>query len=74
MDIELTDDEIKGIKALKRLAKKFPKTLWLFAGNGGLHVIKPGEDGKIVLTKSGGVDGDYHVDSVIDIYADGGDY
>ena len=74
IDIELTEKEKKAIKSLKRLAKKWPPTLWLFAGNGGLHILKTGKKGEVVLRDNGGVDSDYHVDSIDDIYADGGDY
>lgn len=74
IDIDLSEDEKKAIRSLKRLAKKWPSTLWLFAGNGGLHILKTGKEGEIVLKKHGGVDNDYVVDYVDDIYADGGDY
>lgn len=72
IDIELTDEETKAIRALKRLAKKWPITLWLFAGTGGLDVMKK-NDGEAVYLKSGNVDGDYKVDNIY-IEADGGDY
>jgi len=72
IDIELTDEEKKAIRSLKRLAKKWPKTLWLFTGNGGIDIMKM-KDGKAVYLENGAVDGDYNVDN-IDIHADGGDY
>lgn len=74
VDIETTNEEKKAIKAFKRFAKKWPTTLWLFAGNGGLHIMKTGKNGEVVLRENGAVDGDYNVDSIKDIYADGGDY
>jgi len=70
--IELTPDEIKAINSLKRLAKKWPKTLWLFAGN-GLSVMKGDKKGYPIHTKSGNVDIDYVI-TTIDIQADGGDF
>ena len=30
--IDLNDEEKKAIRALKRVAKKWPKSLWLFLG------------------------------------------
>ena len=74
IDIELTEREEKAIKSLKRLAKKWPPTLWVFAGNGGLHILRTGKNGEVVLTESGAVNADYGVGSVEGIYADGGDY
>ena len=65
----MTDDQ--AIRALKRLAKRWPETLWLFSGGGSLYVMRAGSDGKPVTTSSGGVDPDYIADH-IDIPNDGG--
>ena len=46
MDIELTADEKLALSALKRLAKRWPKTLWIYSGDGGAMVLKTGSDGK----------------------------
>ena len=80
MDIELTEDEKKAIRKLKAIAKTFPKSLWLFSASGTLCVMKKGSDGKSVMMpgdggqgKGGGVDPDFHVDT-IDIENDGGDW
>jgi len=37
---ELTDEERRAIASLKRLAKKWPKSLWLFVTSGDMHVMK----------------------------------
>ena len=77
--IELTDKEKRAIKALERAAKIWPKSLWLFSGNGSLYVMRKKKNGnRATVIDSGihpseGVDPDYIVD-VIDIENDGGDW
>ena len=72
--IEPTPEEQKAINSLKRLAKKWPKSLWLFSASGILHVMRKGPCGKHVMTDwGGGVDPDYSLDSII-IDNDGGDW
>jgi hypothetical protein len=44
---ELTTEEARWVASLRRLAKKRPKTLGLWAGLGGVHVIALAEDGSI---------------------------
>jgi hypothetical protein len=63
--------EEQAIAALKRVAKRWPKTLWVFAGNGDLAILRAGPDGEHVHNESGSVDQAYIVDSV-DIPNDGG--
>lgn len=41
----LTTEEKTAIKALQRLAKKWPKSLWLYSAAGSLHVMRRREDG-----------------------------
>ena len=73
-DNPLTKDENNAIRALQRVAKRWPDTLWLFSGSGTLHVMRAGEDGGAVMTANfGGVDPDYCV-TTIDIVNDGGDW
>jgi hypothetical protein len=44
--MELTDEEKAAIKALKRLGKKWPKSLLIFgSGGSGLSIRKPRPDG-----------------------------
>ena len=70
---DLTKEETNAIRCLKSLAKRWPKTLWLFAGpSGGLDVMRCGENG-VPKFAGGRVDPEYIVDYV-DISADGGDF
>lgn len=71
--IELNEEEKRAIRALKRLAKKWPETLWLFSASGELQVMRAGPDGKPVTNSKGSMDQDYSV-AVIDIENDGGDW
>lgn len=68
-----TNEEQKAINSLKRIAKKWPKTLWLFSGSGTLCVMRCDESGEQVKTKLGGIDSDYLLDTV-NIPNDGGDW
>jgi len=71
--MKITDEEKKAIRALKQVAKKWPKSLWLFSASGNLCVMKKGPDGNMVMTPGGGVDQLYIVGK-IDISNDGGDW
>lgn len=73
MDIELTDEERKAIDALKRLSRRWPKSLWLFSGSGRLCVMRCRQDGLPAMTDEGGVDPDYCL-ATIGITNDGGDW
>lgn len=73
MNFELTKEEKNAINTFKRLAKKWPDTLWLFSGSSTLWVMRYGPDGKPVMTPDGGFDPDYCVVK-IDIENDGGDW
>ena len=70
---ELSEDERKAVTSLKRLAKSWPDTLWLFSASGSLCVMKKDGDGEKVHTTDGGFDSTYLVDQ-IDIPNDGGDW
>jgi hypothetical protein len=67
----MTEDQ--AIKALKRLAKRWPKSLWLFSASGSLCVMRTTKHGDPAATPRGGVDPDYIVDT-INIPNDGGDW
>lgn len=78
MGRELTDEERKAVALLRRLAKKWPKTLWLFAGgsfDSKLFIMRKNVDGtRMVLPDSGmGMDPEAIV-AEIDIESDGGDW
>jgi len=76
--VRLTVLETDAIVALQKLAKTWPKSLWLFSASGTLGIHKkangvrmmfpPGGDGY-----GGGVDPAYRV-ATVDIENDGGDY
>jgi hypothetical protein len=71
-DIELTAEERRAIASLKRLAKRWPPSLWIFCGSGSVCVMRTAEDGS-KAHKGEGVDPAYLVDSV-QIPNDGGDW
>ena len=68
---ELTKEEVKAIKAIKKAAKIWPESLWLFSGDGTLHVMRCDEDGEHIHINSGGIDSDYCI-TTVDIDNDGG--
>lgn len=72
-DFNLSDEEKRAIAALKRLAKKWPDTLWIFAADGKLCIMPKTEEGTRFMTVYGGVDPEYIIDT-INIEADGGDW
>lgn len=65
MDIELTKEEERFIRALKRAAKNIPERLWLFCSESGLHVMAKNDDGNRVWI-SNGVDQEYVVEDITD--------
>ena len=73
MDIEPTDEERRVITSLRRLSKRWPKSLWLFSGSGQLCVMRLRQDGERALVENGGMDSDYCL-ATIDIPNDGGDW
>ena len=73
MEMDLAHEEKRAIAALKRVAKKWPGSLWLYSASGTLNVMKKKEDGERAITSIGGVNSDYIVTS-IDISNDGGDW
>ena len=70
---ELSSEEAKAIRSLQRLARVWPKTLWLFATGRTLNIMSVGDNGERVMRDSGGVDQDLIV-SQVDIPSDGGDW
>lgn len=67
----LTSEEQRAIASLRRLAARWPASLWLFS-NGTMNVLKKGPDGR-QYTQRGGTDPDYLV-TTIDLPNDGGDW
>lgn len=72
--IEATPEEERAIRALKRLAKTWPDTLWLFSASGSLLVMRKGPHGEHVeVGRAEGIDPSYEL-AQIDIENDGGDW
>lgn len=69
-EVPLTPQERNAIRALKRLMKTWPASLWLFV-DGDVRVMRMGDDGKHAPTVAGMPDRDYVVDS-IEMDCDGG--
>ncbi len=70
----MTKEEKNAIKTLKRLAKRWPKSLWLFAVSGGLCVMQKSEKGEHVFFEGKeALDPGYIVDT-IKIDSSGGDW
>lgn len=66
--------EEQAIRALERLAKRWPDTLWLFSASGTLCVMRKGKDGEHVSKSNDGVDDAYQVTTILGIDNDGGDW
>ena len=73
MEFELTKEERNAINTLKRLEKRWPKTLWLFATGMSISIMRCDKNEGHAITKFEGMDPDYIVDSV-HIDNDGGDW
>lgn len=73
--MKLTQGEQEAVTALNRVAKDWPKSLWLFSANGTLCVVKKKSDGKraMMTGNSPGFDQDYVV-AHVNIENDGGDW
>lgn len=69
----LTQEEKRAIASLRRLAKNWPKTLWLFSASGSLVVMRY-KDGQHATNWHGGMDQDYAVTIIQGIDNDGGDW
>lgn len=77
MDFELTKEEEAAISALKKLAKKWPKSLWLYSASGSLNVMRKTEDGKFAFRGGRfgeGFDSEYVIETITGIDNDGGDW
>lgn len=72
--MKLTKEEHRAIQNLKRSASKFPKSLWVFVGNGTMWILKKDNSGNSVMNSVGSPDADYIVDKIEGFTADGGDW
>jgi len=72
--VDLTEEEVKAIASLRRLAKKWPQSLELFGWSGELHVLKhiPGDMHRIGGT-SVSQQRQKSVATISGIHCDGGD-
>lgn len=71
--LEPSPEERRAIATLHRLAKRWPKSLWLFSAGGSLCVMKRAPDGDRMRTPDGGMDPAACL-ATIDISNDGGDW
>lgn len=73
--VDLTKEEAAAIASFKRLAKKWPDSLWCFCGgHEGIVVLKKDKDGQKITHGLGeGFDSSFAVAN-INIDADGGDW
>lgn len=72
---QLTNKEKKWIESFKRVMKKAPDTLFLFAGRGTVDIYAKDENNERYMTKDGSVDADAPGDSAPSaIESDGGGY
>jgi len=71
---DLTKEELSAISALRRIEKRWPETLWLFATGMTIHVMRKKSNGDRAVLPCGGMDPDYEVARVTGIENDGGDW
>lgn len=73
--VELSKEELKAVRRLKKLAKEWPKSLWLLS-NGFVHVMRANQDGtrKVVGGNDGAFDQGCIVATIADLPSDGGDF
>jgi hypothetical protein len=69
----LTDEERRAIRALQRLAKRWPKSLTLFSWSGSLVVFHSADMTRLTSCYEGGEKSDLILDTVEGIPNDGGD-
>ena len=70
--LESTDDELKWFKRLERVLNDIPRSVWLFAADSGIHMMRK-KEGKHAILKTEGMDQDYCLEYVI-CDSDGGDW
>ena len=77
--MEITKEEARAIRTLERLAKRWPKSLWLFSAGGAFHVMKLDPEGNRYVYAMGHESGGSGMDhaaslATIAIPSDGGDW
>jgi hypothetical protein len=74
-EYEATDEEWKAIRALERLAKKWPRSIGLYSMSGSLCVMPTDDAIRIKNHGSGeGLDQDAIITTIQGISNDGGDW
>jgi hypothetical protein len=74
-DLELSQAELMAIRALKKVARTFPPTLWIFTtGSGDTYIMRKKAHGEIAFKDDGYPDRDYIVDNLHGIHIDGGEF
>lgn len=68
---DFTPDELAAIRSLKRLARKWPKTLMLLSMDGCLYAVRIADQGAIV-TRPYGTESDVPIALIDGIHNDGG--
>lgn len=72
--MKATKEEQNAINTLKRLEKRWPKTIWLFATGEAIHVFRCGENNEHVMSNTGAPDINYELAYLTKINNDGGDF
>jgi hypothetical protein len=72
MSIERHEERV--LKALLRLEKEWPKSLWVFAANGRFIIMRTGKNGEHVMTHDGGGADPAYIVTDFNIPCDGGDW
>jgi len=67
------DDILKWIKQFRRVMKKCPRNVWFYS-NGELHIMVKDKNRNVHMTKMGGVDPDYVIDTDSSALWEGGDW
>ena len=70
--VRLTAEESKAVRALENLQKYWPASLWLFAGDGALYVMRKDESGERCVNDDASVDQAGIILELPGIEADGG--
>ena len=70
--MKLTAEERSAIRTLQRLQQRWPPSLWLFAGDGMLYVMRKTETGERMVKDDDCLDPAGIVERISGIEADGG--
>ena len=69
----MNNEEKRALAELEQLASRWPSTLWLFAANGTLHVMKTDASGERPMRRTGAYDPAASI-ATVKIPCDGGDW